>query len=60
MIVFKEVCVGCGRCQPYCPAGAIYFEDRQSVVDQEIVWNAVPACAARSVRLMRSVNLPRL
>jgi NAD-dependent dihydropyrimidine dehydrogenase PreA subunit len=35
MIVFKEVCVGCGRCQPYCPAGAIHFEDCKSVVDQE-------------------------
>ncbi len=35
MIVFKETCVGCGRCQPYCPAGAIYFEDCRSVVDQD-------------------------
>ena len=35
MIVFKEVCVGCGRCQPYCPAGAIHFEDCKSIVDQE-------------------------
>ena len=35
MIVFKELCVGCGRCQPYCPAGAIHFEDNKSVVDQD-------------------------
>jgi len=35
MIVFKDVCVGCGRCQPYCPAGAIYYEDCRSTVDQE-------------------------
>ncbi|MEE4165463.1 MAG: 4Fe-4S binding protein [Desulfocapsaceae bacterium] len=35
MIVFKELCVGCGRCQPYCPAGAIHFEDTKSVVDQD-------------------------
>lgn len=35
MIVFKELCVGCGRCQPYCPAGAIRFEDCRSVVDQD-------------------------
>ena len=35
MIVFKEVCVGCGRCHPYCPAGAISFEDAKSVVDQD-------------------------
>jgi NAD-dependent dihydropyrimidine dehydrogenase PreA subunit len=35
MIVFKDVCVGCGRCQPYCPAGAIHFEDRKSTVNQD-------------------------
>jgi NAD-dependent dihydropyrimidine dehydrogenase PreA subunit len=35
MIVFKDACVGCGRCQPYCPAGAIYFADYRSTVDQE-------------------------
>ncbi len=35
MIVHKEICVGCGRCQPYCPAGAIHFEDRKSAVDQD-------------------------
>jgi NAD-dependent dihydropyrimidine dehydrogenase PreA subunit len=35
MIVFKDVCVGCGRCQPYCPAGAIHFEDHRSTVDQD-------------------------
>jgi len=35
MIIYKEVCVGCGRCQPYCPATAISFEDRKSVVDQD-------------------------
>ena len=35
MIVYKEVCVGCGRCQPYCPAGAIFYEDNKSTIDQE-------------------------
>ncbi len=38
MIIYKEVCVGCGRCQPYCPTGAIAFEDRKSVVDQEVCY----------------------
>lgn len=38
MIVFKETCVGCGRCQPYCPAGAIHYEDCKSVVDQEVCY----------------------
>lgn len=35
MIIKKETCVGCGRCQPYCPAGAIIFEDLKSKVNQE-------------------------
>jgi NAD-dependent dihydropyrimidine dehydrogenase PreA subunit len=34
MIIYKNICVGCGRCHPYCPAGAIYFEDMKSAVDQ--------------------------
>ncbi len=38
MIIYKEVCVGCGRCQPYCPTGAIFFEDRKSVVDQDVCY----------------------
>ena len=38
MIVFKELCVGCGRCQPYCPAGAIHFEDYKSSVDQDVCY----------------------
>lgn len=35
MIVMKEVCVGCGQCQPYCPAGAIHYSDYKSAVDQD-------------------------
>ena len=35
MIINKETCVGCGRCHPYCPPHAIYFEDLKSVVDQD-------------------------
>ena len=35
MIIHRETCVGCGRCQPYCPAGAILFNDLKSMVDQE-------------------------
>jgi len=35
MIIRKEVCVGCGRCHPYCPAEAIQFEELRSAVDQE-------------------------
>lgn len=35
MIIDKNICVGCGRCHPFCPAGAIYFEDMKSIVDQD-------------------------
>jgi NAD-dependent dihydropyrimidine dehydrogenase PreA subunit len=35
MLIRKERCVGCGRCQPYCPVEAIGFEDLKSAVDQE-------------------------
>lgn len=38
MVIYKEVCVGCGKCQPYCPAGAICFEDRKSIVDQNVCY----------------------
>ena len=35
MIIHQEICVGCGRCQPYCPAGAINFAGLVSAVDQD-------------------------
>jgi Fe-S-cluster-containing hydrogenase component 2 len=35
MIIHQDVCVGCGRCHPYCPTNAIGFEDLRSVVDQD-------------------------
>jgi len=38
MIINKSVCVGCGRCHPSCPAGAIFFENLKSVVDQEVCY----------------------
>ena len=38
MIIRQEVCVGCGRCQPYCPTHAIAFEGLKSVVDQDICY----------------------
>ena len=38
MIIYKPICVGCGRCHPYCPIGAIYFEDMKSVVNQEVCY----------------------
>ncbi len=34
MIIRQDLCVGCGRCQPFCPAGAISFAELKSTVDQ--------------------------
>ena len=38
MIIHKEICVGCGQCQPYCPAGAIIYEGLKSAVDQDVCY----------------------
>ena len=38
MIIHKQICVGCGRCRPYCPTNAIHFEDLRSVVDQDVCY----------------------
>ena len=38
MIIHQEICVGCGRCQPYCPTNAIHFEALKSVVDQVVCY----------------------
>jgi NAD-dependent dihydropyrimidine dehydrogenase PreA subunit len=38
LIIHQEICVGCGRCQPYCPAGAISFADLVSAVDQDLCY----------------------
>jgi NAD-dependent dihydropyrimidine dehydrogenase PreA subunit len=35
VIIYKDTCVGCGTCQPFCPAGAIVFDDHRSTVDQD-------------------------
>jgi hypothetical protein len=46
MIIQQETCVGCGRCQPYCPTQAIHFQDLKSVVDQEICYEC--GCCLRA------------
>ena len=38
MIIREDLCIGCGRCQIYCPAGAIYFKGLKSDVDQGVCY----------------------
>ncbi len=38
MIINEQKCVGCGRCQPYCPTGAIRYRGVKSVVDEEVCY----------------------
>lgn len=38
MIIHEEICVGCGRCQPYCPTAAIRYDGLKSSIDQEICY----------------------
>ncbi len=35
MIIHQELCVGCGGCQPLCPAAAIRYEGLKSAIDQD-------------------------
>ena len=46
MIIKKEICVGCGRCQPYCPTQAIHFVDAKSVIDQNVCYEC--GCCLRA------------
>jgi len=38
MLIRKDICVGCGRCHPYCPTDAIRYEDLKGSVDQEVCY----------------------
>lgn len=38
MIIREELCVGCGRCQPYCPTAAIRFDGLKSSIDQDVCY----------------------
>jgi len=38
MMIHEEICVGCGRCQPYCPTAAIRYEGNKSFIDQDICY----------------------
>jgi len=36
MVVDQSLCIGCGRCVPYCPVRAISIVNRKAVIDQEL------------------------
>jgi NAD-dependent dihydropyrimidine dehydrogenase PreA subunit len=36
MIINEELCIGCGRCIPYCPVQAISMYNKKAIVNQEI------------------------
>ena len=38
MIISQSLCIGCGRCHPYCPSGAIGYQDLRSFVDQDVCY----------------------
>ena len=35
MQVNQELCIGCQKCLPFCPEGAIQMENRKGLIDQE-------------------------
>lgn len=35
MKVNEQLCIGCQKCIPYCPQGAIHMEGRKAYIDQE-------------------------
>ena len=35
MKINKELCIGCQKCVPFCPMGAIHMEGKRAAVDQD-------------------------
>lgn len=51
MRVNQDLCVGCQKCLPFCPQGAIYMENRKALIDQE-------ACVECGI-CVRQIECPR-
>lgn len=48
MIINEEICVGCGRCQPYCPTKAISYRGLKSYIDYDICYECGTCLRCRS------------
>jgi NAD-dependent dihydropyrimidine dehydrogenase PreA subunit len=61
MKVIAEKCTGCGICQPYCPVGAIRFEDGESLsaIDQEMCVEC-GVCLRSGVCATDALEMPEL
>jgi len=38
MIINEQVCIGCGRCQPFCPTAAIHYKGLKSTIDSDVCY----------------------
>ncbi|MFH1575164.1 MAG: 4Fe-4S binding protein [Acidobacteriota bacterium] len=64
MIIHEKICVGCGRCQPYCPTAAIRNNGLKSIIDQDVCYECGTClrsahCPVDAIALSPDVEYPR-
>lgn len=62
MLVNEEKCIGCGKCIPFCPVGAISLENKKAIIDQgqclecgDCIRNEVIGCPTRAIYEMPDI-----